>query len=334
VPAYNHAAYLDERIGSILAQTRPVAEIIVLDDASTDDSAERLAAWQARSPVPFRLVVNAANTGSTFRQWQAGLALASGDLIWFAESDDSCAPELLARLVPAFRDPKVMLSYAESAVIGPDGGWRSDSYRFYTDDLDPRRWEKSYVAEGVDEIEAALAVKNTIPNASATLFRREAITAVIADAAKRRYCGDWAAYLGVLQRGRVAYHAQALSRHRQSDGSVTRSGEAGEALAREAAALRWQVYAGGLCSSGTALRGLVQGLAEAALRSVNLSAALPVVTDGQQVSRVRLAQAWPTSREILRKAAVGLVGRTLDGEAADAVVGHVETALDAWLAAS
>jgi len=334
VPAYNHATYLDERIGSILTQTRPVAEIIVLDDASTDGSAERLAAWQARSPVPFRLVVNAANSGSTFRQWQAGLALAASDLVWFAESDDSCAPDLLARLVPAFRDPEVVLSYAESAVISPDGGWRSDSYRFYTDDLDPRRWEKGYVVEGSDEIEDALAIKNTIPNASAALFRRGAITAVIADAAKRRYCGDWAAYLGVLQRGRVAYHAEALNRHRQSDGSVTRSGEAGETLAREAAALRWQVYIEGHCSHLTALRGLVQGLTEAALRSVSLSAALPLVTEGMEASRDRLVQAWPDTRETLRKAAAGLVGRTLDGEAANAVVRDVETTLDAWLAAS
>ena len=333
VPAYNHAAYLDERIGSILAQTRPVAEIIVLDDVSTDDSAERLAAWQARSPVPFRLVVSAVNSGSTFRQWQAGLALASGDLVWFAESDDSCAPDLLSRLVLAFRDPEVVLSYAESAVIGPDGGWRSDSYRFYTDDLDPLRWEKGYVAEGSDEIEAALAIKNTIPNASAALFRRDAIAAVIGNVAGLRYCGDWAAYLGVMQRGRVAYHAQSLNRHRQSDGSVTRSGEAGEILAHEAAALRWQVYTEGRCVPTVALRGLVQGLVEAALRGVSLSAALPALSPDQLPSRTRLAQAWPGSRGALRAAADGLVGRALAGEAAEAVVREVDTALGAWLAA-
>jgi hypothetical protein len=333
VPAYNHAAYLDERIISILAQTRPVAEIIVLDDASTDDSAERLAAWQARSPVPFRLVVNAANSGSTFRQWQAGLALAASDLVWFAESDDSCAPDLLARLVPAFRDPAVVLSYAESAVIGPDGGWRSDSYRFYTDDLDPRRWEKGYVAEGSDEIAAALAIKNTIPNASAALFRREALGAVIDDVSGLRYGGDWAAYLGVLRRGRVAYHAQALNRHRQSDGSVTRSGESGEALAREATALRWQIYAEGRCSPAVVLRGLVQGLVEATLRGVSLSVALPLVAPDLQANHARLAQAWPDSRQMLRRAAAGLVGRTLEGEAADAAVREVDTALDTWLAA-
>ena len=40
VPSYNYARYMKQRMASILAQTQPVLEVIVLDDASTDDSVE------------------------------------------------------------------------------------------------------------------------------------------------------------------------------------------------------------------------------------------------------------------------------------------------------
>ena len=70
-----------------------------------------------------------------------------------------------------------------------------------------------------------------------------------------------------------------------------------------------------------------------ALRGISLSAALPALPPDQLPSRTRLAQAWPDSRGALREAADGLVGRALDGEATEAVVREVDTALGAWLAA-
>ena len=46
------------------------------------------------------------NNGSTFLQWLKGLSLATGDLVWIAESDDSAHPLFLERLVPEFFDPE------------------------------------------------------------------------------------------------------------------------------------------------------------------------------------------------------------------------------------
>lgn len=72
VPSYNHAPYLAERIDSILAQTFGDLEVLILDDASTDDSLRVLVPY-ARLPR-VRLRVNAANSGSAFRQWHKGIA--------------------------------------------------------------------------------------------------------------------------------------------------------------------------------------------------------------------------------------------------------------------
>ena len=208
VPNYNHSRYLDERIGSILGQRVPPAEIIVVDDGSTDDSLAVLERWKRTSPIPFMVVHNDRNSGSTFGQWAKGLALATFDLVWIAESDDASSPHFLERLVPYFTDPRVALAYTESRVIGAEGQWLADSYRFYTDSISPQKWLTAYVEDGRAEIDQALAIKNTIPNASAVLFRRAVLARHIESVASFRYCGDWWAYIRCLDDGRIAYHPE------------------------------------------------------------------------------------------------------------------------------
>ena len=84
------------------------------------------------------------------------MALAAFELVWIAESDDTSSPHFLERLVPYFADDLLALAYAESRVIGPDGQWLADSYRFYTDSISPQKWIAAYVEEGRAEIDLAL----------------------------------------------------------------------------------------------------------------------------------------------------------------------------------
>ena len=220
VPNYNHAAYLEDRLRSLFAQTYPPHEVIFLDDASSDESiavAERLA---AESPVPFRIVRNATNSGSTFRQWLKGIDLASGDLIWIAESDDTCRPELLERLVPHFDDPEVMLAYCQSSRIGPDGRRYAADYLDATEDLSPVRWRYPYCVPGREEVERALSQRNTIPNASAVVFRKPAEIEERADLETLRLGGDWLFYAMRIRRGKIAYVPEPLNGHRHHDRTV------------------------------------------------------------------------------------------------------------------
>lgn len=76
VPNYNHAAFLKERIASIAAQTMRDMEVILLDDASTDGSTALLERMAASLPGKVQLVVNAENSGSPFKQWLKGIAMA------------------------------------------------------------------------------------------------------------------------------------------------------------------------------------------------------------------------------------------------------------------
>ena len=100
IPNYNHAPFLEERIRSILAQTRRPDEIIFLDDASTDDSLAVVSTFDCFSKV----IVNETNSGMPFKQWMKGIEVATGDCVWIAESDDSCEPRMLERLAESVEE--------------------------------------------------------------------------------------------------------------------------------------------------------------------------------------------------------------------------------------
>ena len=97
VPNYNHAAFLGERLLSILSQTFQNFELIVLDDASSDDSLAVIR--EQLQDHPHQLFCNAVNSGQPCSQWLSGIKKASGRYIWIAESDDTCSPLFLERMV-------------------------------------------------------------------------------------------------------------------------------------------------------------------------------------------------------------------------------------------
>src|SRR3954465_14421936 len=96
-PNYNHARYLSQRLDSILNQTFQDFELIILDDASTDNSRQVIESYASDPRV--KTIFNKVNNGSTFKQWNLGLSHARGEYIWFAESDDHADASLLEVLV-------------------------------------------------------------------------------------------------------------------------------------------------------------------------------------------------------------------------------------------
>ncbi len=100
VPNYNYARYLPQRLQSIVEQTFPIYEIIVLDDASSDDSLSVLRELQGTLAGAVTRG-SGGNSSSVFRQWLKGVELAGGDHVWIAEADDLSAPGFLAGLTAA-----------------------------------------------------------------------------------------------------------------------------------------------------------------------------------------------------------------------------------------
>jgi len=93
IPTYNRASSLASAIESVLTQTEPCFEIIIVDDGSTDGTDELM---QALSNPRIRYVKRTDNKGAAFSR-NEGIRLAKGDWIAFLDSDDSWFPEKLAQ---------------------------------------------------------------------------------------------------------------------------------------------------------------------------------------------------------------------------------------------
>jgi glycosyltransferase involved in cell wall biosynthesis len=225
VPNYNYARHIRQRLETIVQQTLPIYELIILDDASTDDSVEVISEWLAENNVECRLVINECNSGCVFDQWAKGVALASGDFVWIAEADDLSLPEFLETvLAPMERDPQVVLSYCESQQINERRQSLTVNYQDYLAVICGDRWKVPYIANGKDEIVNCLAIMNTIPNVSGVLFKRERLASTFAlhlDAIRSLgKAGDWLTYVKTLQDGKIAFSPRPLNLHCRHSGSV------------------------------------------------------------------------------------------------------------------
>ncbi|MEP7088231.1 MAG: glycosyltransferase [Gemmatimonadota bacterium] len=106
IPCYNAARFLDESIRSILSQTRPPDEVIVVDDGSTDDSA----AIARRSGVTCISLRTNSGPGAARNR---GISAATGDMIAFLDADDHWSPthiEEVASLLARYPESPVAFS--------------------------------------------------------------------------------------------------------------------------------------------------------------------------------------------------------------------------------
>jgi glycosyltransferase involved in cell wall biosynthesis len=225
VPNYNYGRYLAERLRSVTDQSYPVYELIVLDDASADDSVEVASRFLDSVAIDHQVVESSVNSGSVFRQWLAGVERARGDLVWIAEADDLSDPRFLETLVPDFARPEVVMSYCESRRIDADAGVVDANYLDYVQDVGGDRSRQLHVIPGSEALATFMSVKNTIPNVSACLFRRtvlhEALRDNIEEISSYRVAGDWATYAHVLTRGSLAFFPAAYNMHRRHAQGVT-----------------------------------------------------------------------------------------------------------------
>ncbi|MBO4427918.1 MAG: glycosyltransferase [Bacteroidales bacterium] len=218
VPNYNHARFLDERIGSVLAQTYRDFELILLDDLSTDESRAVLEKYRDRPEVS-QIVFNEKNSGSSFKQWEKGIQLAGGELIWIAESDDAASPELLETLVSAFdAKPSSTLAFCAAMLTASDGK-PTGIHPFH------KALGHDLSLGGQEFVRRLMLERNTVVNASGALFRKDAylnLPAYIKDSFKQfKGVGDWLFWIGIAMQGDVVYKDKALNFFRQHGSNTT-----------------------------------------------------------------------------------------------------------------
>ncbi len=222
VPNYNYEKYIDKRIETILTQTYPVYELIILDDMSTDNSVtvidKKLAGVRVKYPdLKVQFVVNEKNSGKAILQWKKGFELATGDYVWIAEADDLSSRRFLAEAMKGFDDPEVVMSYTESKLINSYGVILTPNFRWSRDREKTGHYKESYVKNGLREIEEIMAIRCTIPNVSAVVFKKDGKIPYLRyfdEAAKFSQAGDWYFYTKVLEHGKISYNKKALNKFR------------------------------------------------------------------------------------------------------------------------
>ena len=122
IPVYNGERYLAESIQSVLDQTLAPDEIIVVDDGSTDATAQIVADLSVSASVPIRYIYQTNQGPAAARN--TGIRLAQGDILAFQDSDDVWAPQKQQKQV-------ALLSAEPPADIVT--GWTQQ----YADDTDP-----------------------------------------------------------------------------------------------------------------------------------------------------------------------------------------------------
>ena len=227
VPNYNYGRYVKKRIQSILRQTYPIHELIILDDASTDGSAEIIKNivldLKIQHPnMNIKFVPNSCNSGKAIAQWKKGIELATGDYVWIAEMDDLCSKSFLEEVMKGFDDSEVVISYTESAVINSAGIMIAPNFRWSRDKEKTGHYKKDYVKDGHREIEEIMAIRCSIPNVSAVVFRKSAIKMKnLEKAIEFTQVGDWYLYAKMLEDGKISYTRKALNRFRIHSESKT-----------------------------------------------------------------------------------------------------------------
>ena len=227
IPNYNYGKYIARRIDSVVKQTYPIYELIVLDDCSTDNSVDviekKLDEIREKHPeIEISFVKNKVNSGKAISQWKKGFELAKGDYVWIAEADDSCSKRFLEEAMKGFDDPEVVLSYTESMLINGAGIMIAPNFRWSRDREKTGHYKKSYIKDGFREVEEIMAIRCTIPNVSAVVLKKEdRLMEYLDEAEKFTQVGDWYFYVRILDKGRISYNKKALNRFRIHGGSAT-----------------------------------------------------------------------------------------------------------------
>lgn len=208
VTSYGAAAFLREALASVLAQTRPPVEIIVVDDASPDDSVA-VAREYAERDSRVRVIVHPENRGVSAAR-NTGLRAARTDLVAFLDGDDVWEPAHLETVVPlAEKHPEVAVSFSLVRTFG---------------DQD-RIWETPLPHEQpVDAFWPSLDA--CVAQTSGVIARREMVLAAGGYDESLRYCEDYDVYLRLAERHPFLCTHTVTVRYRRHGSSSSRQIEA------------------------------------------------------------------------------------------------------------
>lgn len=221
VASYNHADFLTRRMDSLIHQTYPEIEILVIDDKSSDQSQEVLSRYESHPKL--RLIFREHNGGWVTVSNQ-GLELATGEYVLFANCDDDCDPRMIERLVVALRKhPSAGIAFCRSKLVDENDRTLGDDFTVRESAFKKRCAKDTLLSSS--EAQRFLLHSCVIPNLSAALFRRECFAKIGCLSFDYKVCGDWDLFFRVAAHYDFAYVAEPLNRFRQHKATIRNATE-------------------------------------------------------------------------------------------------------------
>lgn len=244
IAAYNRSRLITRALESVRNQFRTAKEIIVVDDASTDDTVEVATAWGKHHTFPVRVVKLPKNGGPAVAR-NKGIELARTEYIAFLDSDDEHVPTTLARLVSSLEAfPDAVVGFADATVVTPG---EVQEHGLLAPHLDLNRdaiqlQEENPVLYQFSDAKSKLLKASIIPT-SATCFRRDAALRVGGMPENIRSSEDWLFWLRLSQQGTFHFQLDDLARHHRHETNLTRPSDT-EFIARQSIKARLQLLVG------------------------------------------------------------------------------------------
>jgi glycosyltransferase involved in cell wall biosynthesis len=209
---YNGAAYLEQQLSSIVAQSYKNIEIIIVDDGSSDDTISIVKRFLEQD-TRVKLYCNAKNLGFN-ANFSKAISLCSGAFIAISDQDDIWMPEKISKMVAAIGEN--LLSYHNSALIDADGNQLGKSR------LTTHRFVSGFCSK--------MLLLNNCVSGHACLFRRE-LLGMVPPLPANFYYDWWLAYTAACT-GRINFTAEALVLYRIHGRSITQQDAAASKLLR------------------------------------------------------------------------------------------------------
>lgn len=210
--SYNHREYLKQALDSLVNQTYPNLEIIIIDDCSTDGSQEILKGYEHYENIDLKLQTQ--NSGSYVRASNYGASFAKGEYILFAQCDDFAEPSQIQKLLEVFeKNPSVGVVFSKSNLVDENG-------IVYNDDFVGREksFKKKVKQTGLitgDEMKEFLSFSCVIPNLSAALIKTDLFRKINGLSDKYLVVADWEFWLDLTEETDFYYISEPLNYFRQ-----------------------------------------------------------------------------------------------------------------------
>jgi glycosyltransferase involved in cell wall biosynthesis len=201
IPSYNQAYFLHEAIESVLAQTYPHLEVVVVDDGSTDNTVE------VASRYPGVKYIRQENRGLAGAR-NTGIRHSTGQYLIFLDADDRLTPNALESGLACFEaHPESAFVWGRCRFVALDGAVLGDDLGFTVE----------------SDHYAAMLRRSYIPMHATVMFRRTVFEAVGPYDISLKVCEDYDLYLRITRAFPISCHEAVVAEYRQYGASMSRN---------------------------------------------------------------------------------------------------------------